>query len=447
MKGPSDIERRRIAQRAVVSVILGIGSWLLMAVTANGAAPGPDRTTLASVEQAHATLWSKFIDQHGLIHDFVGVIPTPEDCALGKPNAIGWRTPLANGAMFTGLYLPAVCERARGTGAPADKDQARRLVQGLLKCAAVSEVPGFIARGIGTDGRCHYPTGSDDQTHPWFYGLHAYVMSGLPSAEERQQIVDKMKQVAAVLEGTNWKCPCDGIYKGQFRGGFQGHLFRDAARYLFMLRAMYDVTHDRVWLERYRKARAECPAKSDKTRAEICAAGYGPDREAIKGIDEHSLWIYVGCQGALAKLAAMETEAALRAQYRTGLAINATNALAAIGGHTGFDNHDTKVFGHANWRAVYTNWYSQPKQADAEKLTESEDKAIGGKRKSYEARYMRHPLAAAAISALAGDGTGREAIEQAIRHYDYAKLNMSEFFFAECAYYALPHAPEATGKQ
>jgi hypothetical protein len=26
----------------------------------------------------------------------------------------------------------------------------------------------------------------------------------------------------------------------------------------------------------------------------------------------------------------------------------------------------------------------------------------------------------------------------AIRHYDYAKLNMAEFFFAEVAYYALP---------
>ena len=50
-----------------------------------------------------------------------------------------------------------------------------------------------------------------------------------------------------------------------------------------MLRAMYDVTKDSVWLERYRKALAERPAKSDKTRAEICAAGYGLDREAIKG--------------------------------------------------------------------------------------------------------------------------------------------------------------------
>ena len=51
---------------------------------------------------------------------------------------------------------------------------------------------------------------------------------------------------------------------------------------------------------------------------------------------------------------------------------------------------------------------------------------------------MRNPLAGAAIVALAGDGAGREVIERAIRHYDYSKLNMAEFFFAECAFYALP---------
>ena len=30
------------------------------------------------------------------------------------------------------------------------------------------------------------------------------------------------------------------------------------------------------------------------------------------------------------------------------------------------------------------------------------------------------------------------AVAEAIRHYDYAKLHMSEFFLAQCAYYALP---------
>jgi len=40
--------------------------------------------------------------------------------------------------------------------------------------------------------------------------------------------------------------------------------------------------------------------------------------------------------------------------------------------------------------------------------------------------------------ALAGDGAGSEEVAGAIAHYDYAKLNMAELFFAECAYYASP---------
>jgi hypothetical protein len=205
-----------------------------------------------------------------------------------------------------------------------------------------------------------------------------------------------------------------------------------------MLRAMYDVTQDRIWLERYRKALAARPAKSDKTRAEICAAGYGLDREAIKGIDEHSLWIYVGCQASLAKLAGMETDESIRGKFRTGLDVNAKNVLPALEQHKQFDNTDTKVFGHANWRAVYPTWFAQRTQADAEKLVEAEDKAKGGNRKSYEARYMRNPLAAATIIAMAGDGANRDAVERTVRHYNYSTLHMSEFFFAECAYYAQP---------
>lgn len=416
------------------AILLTTGSLLSILPARAGEQP----SLFDAIEQAHAELWNKRIDKNGIILDYVGEIPTPEDCSLGKPNAIGWWSPIENGPMFTGLYLPAACERVRRSGNPVDKANARRLAQGLLKCASVSDVPGFIARGMGTDGKCHYPLGSDDQTHPWFYGLHAYCMSGLPSDEERHQIAKKMQEVANVLETTAWQCPCDSAFKGQFRGGFTGHLFRDAVRYLFMLRAMHDVTQDSVWLDRYRKALTERPANVDKTRIEICAAGYTADREAIKNLDDHQLWIYVGSQGSLAKLVTMETHESLRAQYHAGLDINAGNALAAIETHTKFDNHDTQVFGHANWREAYTNWFPQATQADARKLSETGDKAKLGGRKNYEARYMRNPLAAAAIVALAGDGSGRDAIERAIRHYDYSKLHMSEFFFAECAFYALP---------
>lgn len=396
------------------------------------------KDTPKAMEQAHAKLWSEFVDKHGILLDFVGEIPTPEDCSLGKPNAIGWWSPIENGPMFTGLYLPAVCERARRSGDPADKSKAQRLAQGLLKCASVSDVPGFIVRGVGTDGVCHYPLGSDDQTHPWFYGLYAYSASGLCSPEERKQIAEKMKEVADVLEKTAWRCPCDGAFKGQFRGGFQGHLFRDAVRYLFMLRTMFDMTQDQTWLTRYRKALTERPPNCEKTRAEICAAGYIPDREAIKNLDDTQLWIYVGSQGSLAKLAALETDTALKAQYQAGLKLNAANALAAIDAYTKFDNNDKQVFGNADWRAGYSTWFPQPTQVDAQKLAQTGDPAKLGGRKNYESRNMRNPLAAAVIVALAGKSPNRETIERALCHYDYAKLHMSAFFFAECAFYELP---------
>ncbi len=415
-------------------------------LASHAALPAADAATPSleqAVDQAHTELWRRFVDPHGIIRDYVGELPTPEDCKLGKPNAIGWWSPIENGPMFNGLYLPAACERARRSGSATDADQARRLAQGLMKCASVSDVPGFIARGIGTDGTCHYPLSSDDQTHPWFLGLHAYLKSGIPTAAERQQIVTKVKEVANALEATQWRVPCEGDFKGDFRGGFTGHLFRDAVRYLYLLRATDEITGDKIWLERYHKARSERPAPGGKTRADICAAGYPHDREAIPHIDESQLWIYVGSQASLAQLIAMETDENGRSPsttifYRQGLTVNATNALPALKAHETFDNNDTKVFGNANWRALYPTWFPQPTQADAAKLSQIADNTKRGQRKDYESRYMKNPLAAAAIIALLGDGTERALIEHTLRHYDYSKLNMAEFFFAECAYYALP---------
>jgi len=410
--------------------------------------PAPFHVSLAAaVEQAHAKLWSGHVDAHGVIMDYIGEIPTPDDCAQGRPNAIGWRSPIANGAMFTGLYLPAACERAHRTQQAEDKAKAARLAQGLMKLSSVSDVPGFIARGLATDGRSHYPAGSDDQTHPWFLGLHAYLQSGLPDAAERHEIVSKMTEVASALEAAGWKCPCDGAFRGQSRGPFKGHLFRDAVRYLHLLRLMHEVTRDRVWLDRYRQALAERPEHSPQTRAEICAIGYAHDREAIKALDEIQLWIYVGSQAALAQLAAWETDPAIRTQFREGLARNAANARHSLETYRQFDHRDSSTFGHADWRAVYSTWFPQRTQADAEKLAKAEDKSRAGQRKDYEVRRMKNPLAAAAIIALTDVEADRAALERVLRHYDYSQLHLSEFFFAEYAHYALDPIPQPAAAQ
>lgn len=409
--------------------------WLSLAMT-----EACLRAEEPAVERAHAETWRRFIDGHGIMRDYVGELPTPEDCRLGKPNAIGWWSPIENGPMFTGMYLHAVVERARRSGAASDREQARRLAQGLLKCASVSDVPGFVARGVGSDGKCHYPLSSDDQMHPWFLGLQAYLLSDIPTAAERAVLVAKVKEVAEVLQAHEWRVPCDGAFKGDFRGGFKGEHFRDAARYLHLLRATYEITGDAVWLERYRRALDEKPAGSAETRREICALGCPRDLSFIPNLERNQFWIYVGTQAGLARLAAVETDAPTKAAYRQGLVVTARSATPSVGTHVQFDNADQGFFGTADWRAAHPTWFPQPTQAEAERLARIVDPKKRGPRKNYEAAYMRHPLAAAAVVALAGEASARPQVLKAIRHYDYAKLNMAEFFFAEVAYYALPEA-------
>ena len=430
-----------------ISLIMLIFVLLLTLMASAQAEPVNSKLkTVQAVEDAHTALWSKFIDKHGIILDFIGEIPTPGDCAAGRPNAIGWFCPIENGPMFNGLYLPAVCERARRSGNSTDREQARRLAQGLIKCASVSDVPGMIVRGMATDGKSHYPLGSDDQTHPWFYGLYVYWKSNIPSAAEKNEIAAKVKEVADVLESKGWLCPCDGSFKGSFRGGFKGDHFRDASRYLFMLEAVYEITGDPVWLERYKKAQLERPGKRGLTRLEICAAGYVPDIELLKWnwkAYPHWNWIFVGSQASLKHLAETEADVGVKAYFQAGLAAGARDAFPGISESVKFDNNDKKVFGTANWREVYTKWFPQKTQAEAMKLSESGDNKKRGERGNYEHQFVDTPLAAAAIVALAGDPAQRAAVERAICHYDYAKLYSVRFFFAECAYYAYPAEPAA----
>ena len=232
-------------------------AFLALSLFVSGLVSGAEAPAAAkAIEQAHAETWKRVVDEHGIVRDYVGELPTPEDCRLGKPNAIGWWSPIENGPMFTGMYLHAMVERARRSGAASDKEQARKLAQGLLKCASVSDVPGFVARGVGSDGKCHYPLSSDDQMQPWFLGLHAYLLSDIPSAAERAVLVVKVREVADVLESNGWRVPCDGAFKGDFRGAFKGEHFRDAPRRLAVADEPVTLAHDRDRSPRDRRRRA-----------------------------------------------------------------------------------------------------------------------------------------------------------------------------------------------
>jgi len=395
-------------------------------------------TVEAALGQAHGLLTERYLSRDGLLYDYVGEIPTPLDCHEGRPNAIGWWSPIENGPMFTGPYLATMCEKVRRDGKEADRRLCRKMASGLMRAASVSDVPGMIVRGFATDGKSHYPLGSEDQTLPWFYGLSAYLRSDIPDKAERERVVSKIREVADALQGYDWKCPCDGRFKDEFRGNFKGEglPFRGASHYLFILRATYEATGDRKWLERYEAACAEKHAGTDLTRVEICAKGYLTDIAKFS-VERGGMWIYVCAQGCLRELSRMDDDSLRRAAFVKGLNANARRALKHTAPAAKYDNSVERPFRYANWRNGY-RWMAQPTQGLAEKVASSGDRVVLGGRKDFERHKMSVPLACCAVAAFAGCEDDREAIARVIRHFDYSTLNISEFFLAEVAWYALP---------
>ena len=198
---------------------------LLAAMFAASAALGAEMCPPAGKDvltKVNARLEREFMSDEGLLLDYVGEIPTPQDIADLRPNAMGWWSPIENGSMFTGEWLPALM--AEG---PGRKPLVERCVRGLLKMSEISDVPGFIARGTGTDGKCHFPCGSNDQTDPWFLGLIEYCRWPYADAELKVRVVNRLVHVAKALEANNWGVPCDGAFKGENRGNLRAKSGRD----------------------------------------------------------------------------------------------------------------------------------------------------------------------------------------------------------------------------
>lgn len=390
-------------------------------------ARSPD--AVASIEAAHVQL-RKFISPFGLLQDYVGELPTASDCAECRPNAKGWWTPIENGPMFTGMWLAAVCARAEASGAAADRDLARVLADGLLLASRCSSVPGFIARGMGTDPGIHYPVGSIDQTLPWFYGLWRYCTSNIAEPSHAEEVKMRMLEVACALERHGWKCPNEQPFETEDCGDFlqDGLPFRNAAHGLFLFRILAELDPGRMPF--YRSVAMGKPSNSSLTRLEACGKGYEADIPKLPWIEPHLLWIYVAAQGCLKELSKLEPDEPM---FRAGLAANAARARCFLQLYEKYDNTTESPFRYGNWRNGYA-WRPQKTLKESDAVSMTGKKEILGTRKNVERDYMTAPLSAAAICAFAG--TERAAFEKLLRHYDWSTFNISEFFLAEVAWYA-----------
>lgn len=394
-----------------------------------------------AVQAAHEALWARFIDQHGVILDYVGLEgelsrPTPEECFLSQPNGMSWGVPNENGSFFGGIYLEAMLNRWRLTGLKEDHAKVRQIAEGLRLLASVGETRGFVARGVADDGHSHFSIGSNDQTTPWLYGMWCYVTSEAPEPTEREVALAKLIEVAEVLYECRWQTPCDRP-PFEFRSDLSRFAFEGAPRMLWVCRAMARLTGDRVWEERYRQAVTEPNPKGGPDRLAICREGMVWEY----GNMPHS-WTSSNSVCMLRGLWEMEDDPERKSAYLEGLRGSAQLAAESLPLALQFDHEDPRPFS-CNWRVMNEVWQEEQTIEGTVALAE---RGLARQRQEsprtpYEAALVREPMFAAWVVSLCPDRAfvepHTEAIMAALRHFDYRRLYMSQFFAGEAAYYQL----------
>ncbi|MCB1228843.1 MAG: hypothetical protein KDN19_01170 [Verrucomicrobiae bacterium] len=418
-----------------------LGGFLLVLTTSlSQGEPGASPPVDVAVAQAHSEIWRRFIDEHGIMLDFTDLdgstnLPTPEECRDGKPNALGWWSPIENGAMFNGLYLDAAILRWEKTRSDDDLAKARRLMEGLLALNSTSEVKGFVARGFSSDGKSHYAMGSDDQTTPWLVGLWRYWRSGAATDEEKQRIERHLAETVEAILRLDWRMPAEPPFGT--RGSFDGFDFNHAARQLFALRMMEDLTGDEKWARAYRNERDRRGGEENQSKLAACRGGM-----KFFYAKTHN-WTSCTAVYALRGLWEMETDPEAKAAYAEGLAASARLAAESLELADHFDPEDPSEF-RIDWRtSMLPLWKPQETPREAVDLASAQVRAFlkVSPRRKLETAYVREPTAAAWIVTLCPDPEvvrpHLAEIDAVIRRFDYSQLYYSTFFWVEGAWWRL----------
>ncbi len=357
-------------------------------------------------------------------------LPTPEECQAGKPNALGWWSPIENGAMFNGLYMDAAVNRWRRTKSPGDAGKARQLMEGLLLLNSISEVKGFVGRGVSTDGKSHYPMGSNDQTMPWFLGLWRYWESLFATEAEKTRIAKHLIETGEEIVRLGWQMPAEEPFK--VRGSFNGFHFEEASRMLFTMKMLHRVSGDEKWRTMYLTELEKHGGEKQLSKREICAGGM------VFWYAKRHNWTSCAAVGGLRGLWELETDPAIKDDFARGLSASAKLAAESLSLAQQFDNADTSFF-EMDWRVMNAAWKPQKTETEAQDLAMEQIRNFSklAPRRGKETAFIREPTAAAWIVTLTADPAQLNqlapAVESTITHYDYTKLYYSQFFWVEMA--------------
>jgi len=123
-------------------------------------------------------------------HGNISGLPTIEQIKSQIPNPNGWSTGMEDSVICGSMMLD--CATAKG-----EKDNIKRIVDGLILCATCSREKGFIARSVSPiDNKTHYSNSSRDQYTHFIYSLTRFYFSSFCDDEQKRKIKEIFADVA-----------------------------------------------------------------------------------------------------------------------------------------------------------------------------------------------------------------------------------------------------------
>jgi len=184
--------------------------WIAVTALALAALTTPAWAEGRGLDRVRTEIWKtltgRFIDDRTeMIYDVMWklpdgsisatrLLPTAEEIAVQKPNPCAWGVGLQD-CVFNGVPLLLASLQA------GDRDRALATYRGLKRCAEVSGVPGFIARGVSPeDGKGYYINSSRDTFTLFVYGMWRLYRHPFADAKTKAEIARLLTDVARYTE-------------------------------------------------------------------------------------------------------------------------------------------------------------------------------------------------------------------------------------------------------
>ena len=229
----------------------------------------PEKLRLQA-ERLWAALWKiYYLPETGLLYDYrtsrdfehrFDHLPSVREIAECKPNPCGWSTGMEDSMINAGVMMDALTEACLLTSDPELVRRAADLFKGMVNCAEISGIKGFLARSISPrDGRSIYPESSRDQYTNFVHGIWKFYHSSLSDEVQKAKIREIMENICTLMEEVitpenDYTIPrIDGVKINSTVCKMWNVEPHEAARLPMIYAAGWDMTGNSRWFELYRR--------------------------------------------------------------------------------------------------------------------------------------------------------------------------------------------------